>query len=224
MAKDNKGKFQFVFLNLEGDEETIQEAVRQAGVILNRGMSPSQPPRTLIAVPVPQPKALENGSQNGANAQGELVYEIVDEESTSTNGDASGSSAASAAAKPKRERKAPRTPALLKGFDPNAAEVSLENFASQKDTSNASTQFNKYLVIAAWFKKYKEVDEISNSHIYTCFQLLKWTAPDNMSQPFWDMKGKHSYFEKGSKNGAWAITIIGLNEVDKMAAKSNTEE
>lgn len=220
MAKDSKGKFQFVFLNLEGDEETIQEAVRQAGVILNRGMSPSQPPRTLIAVPVQTPKALENGGQNGASTYTEQVYEIVDDES-SDNGDASAKTSATVAAKPKREKKAPRTPALLKGFDPNAADVSLENFVNQKDTS---TQFNKYLVIAAWFKKYKEVDEISTSHIYTCYQLLKWPAPDNMNQPFWDMKKLRSYFESGSKTGLWAITIVGLNEVDKMANNSNSEE
>lgn len=218
MAKDSKdGKFQFVFLNLEGDQETLQEALRQAGVLLNRGMNTPQQTRTLIAVPVPAQKAIGDGQQNGAAT--EQVYEVVEEETPATNGDTP--APASTAAKPPRKRKAPRAPSLLKDFDPNAAEVSLENFVKQKDIS---TNFNKYLVIAAWFKKYKEVEEIGTSHIYTCYQLLKWTAPDEMGQPFRDMKKHHSYFENGSKNGLWQITIIGLNEVDKMTPKGSTEE
>src|SRR5438067_10612721 len=150
MAKDNSpGKFQFVFLNLEADQETIQEAVRQAGMILNRGMNTPQQPRTLIAVPV-SPRELPTVGQNGAaneNATEQQIYEVVEEAHQGNGTEATVASVGAPVAKQERKKKAPRTPALLKDFDPNVAEVSLEDFAKQKDTS---TQTNKYLVIAAW--------------------------------------------------------------------------
>lgn len=219
MAKDSKeGKFQFVFLNLEGDQETIQEAIRQAGVIMNRGMNNPQQPRTLIAVPVQQPKALANGNGETPDQQ---FFEVMEEETPVVDAEVVSGVNSPAAAKPTRQRRAARAPEYMKDLDPNDAEVSLEAFANQKGVSKDSTQFNQYLLIGAWFSKYKEVKEIGPSHVYTCYQLLNWTAPDNIRQPFSDMKKLHHYFEPSpKKNGLWEITIKGLNEVGKWEAKS----
>ncbi len=222
MGKENsKGKFQFVFLNLEGDEETIQEAVRQAGVILNRGMAPPPPTRTLIAVPVQSQKELTAGNQNGS-MPAEQVFEVVEAESQSANdGVTTNATLPAAGAKQERKKRVPRTPKFLDGFDQSEADVSLEEFAKQKDTSS---HYTRYLVIATWFKNHykKATDEISTSHIYTCYKLLGWQAPDDMGLIFRAMKAKHDYFDNGSKNGLWKIKIYGLNTVDKMTAK--TEE
>jgi hypothetical protein len=215
MANEKKrGKFQFVFLNLEGDDETLQEALRQAGVIMNRGMSSA--PRTLVAVPVPQ--ALPDGSGNGTATQ--QIYEVVDEGAQAVEAEATFTATAPSGMKAKSAKRPPRAPELLKDFDPSDAELSFSEYVKQKAIS---TNFNKYLVIGSWFKKYKQVDEISTSHIYTCYQLMKWSAPDEMGQPFRDMKRTHSYFDKGSKTGSWAITIIGLNEVDRMNSSNGAE-
>lgn len=217
MAKDKKtGKFQFVFVNLEGDDETIQEALRQVGGVLNRGMNPTT--RTLIAVPTQ--KVLADGNSGGSLQQ---VYEVVDEETPAIDTEATAfTSSTLTAPKPKKAKKAPPIPPLLKDFDPNSAEVSFVDFVNQKDIS---TDFNKYLVIAAWFKKYKDQDQITTSHIYTCYQLMKWKAPNDMGRPFRNMKQSRSYFEKGSGDNVWKITIIGLNEVDnKMKLKNNRED
>lgn len=218
--QDKEGKIQFVFVNVEGDQATLQEALRQVGGVLNRGMNPQQP-RTLITIPVPKnlSEGSQNGSENGDSA--EQVYEVKFDDAQDTSVENNGNTSSVKNDKTKRERKAPPTPALLKDFDHNDAEITLENFAKQKNTS---TQVNKYLIVAAWFKRYKEVDEISPSHIYTCFQLMKWQTPNDMGQPFRDMKKNSSYFENGSKNNIWKITIIGLNEVDKMKPNSGLGE
>lgn len=79
-------------------------------------------------------------------------------------------------------------------------------------------------MIAAWFHKYKDTEQISQSHIYTCYQLMKWKAPNNMGQIFRDMKHRNSYFEKGSENNVWKITIIGLNAVDQMNSNAVKED
>ena len=207
MGKDSKdGKFQFVFVNIEGDQDTLKEALRQVGTVLHHGLKPATPARTLIAVPVS--KAIGNGSTAVNNDQSD-VYEVLPEEPTAD--EIPVSPAAATAAKPKREKKAAKVPEVL-SFDPNDADVSMGDFFSQHDTSS---QFNKYLVIAAWFKRHKNVDEITVSHVYTCYQLMKWQAPDNMSQPFQDMKRLRSYFDKGGQGG-WCINIVGMNEVDRI--------
>src|SRR2546422_1283296 len=78
MAKENKdGKFQFVYVNVEGDQETLQEALRQVGTVLHHGIRPAAPSRTLIAVPVN--KALGNGPTTGKGNESE-VYEVLTEE------------------------------------------------------------------------------------------------------------------------------------------------
>lgn len=221
MAKESKdGKFQFVFVNIEGDQSTLQEALRQVGTVLHQGIRPPAPEKTLIAVPVS--KALPT-SGNGTNDDQMDLYEVVPEQ-TSNSDIETVSVSSSRSPKPKREKKAGKVPELLKGFDPNDAEIPMAEFFSQHDTSS---QFNKYLVIAAWFKRHyrKPTDEINASHIYTCYQLMKWQAPDNILQPFTDMKRLHSYFEKGSQ-GSWEISIVGINEVDRKrssqtAAKEN---
>jgi hypothetical protein len=206
------GKFQFVFVNIEGDQETLQEALRQVGTVLNHGLKPA-PTRTLIAVPAP--KTIGNGVHSENNTDSD-IYEVLPEEPTDKEPLTAGDTNSKAAAKPKREKKAGRVPELLKEFDPNAAEVSMNDFFNHHDTNS---QFNKYLVIAAWFKRYKNVDEITPSHIYTCYQLMKWQAPDNLSQPFNDMKRLRSYFER--TQSGWAITIVGMNELDRQRKEAN---
>lgn len=221
--QDKEGKIQFVFVNVEGDQETLQEALRQVGGVLNRGMNPPQP-RTLITVPVPKnlgegsQNGSENGSQNGESTQ--QVYEVKFDDGEENPAEGSNTSSP-AGDKPKRERKVPRTPAILKDFDPSDAEMSLEDYAKQKNTS---TLVNKYLVVAAWFKKYKEVSEIDTSHIYTCFQLMKWDAPNDMGQAFRNIKTRYNYFDNGSKQNFWQINIVGLNEVDRMKSSNSSEE
>jgi hypothetical protein len=146
MSKVGKdGKFQFVFVNIEGDQETLQEALRQVGTVLNHGLKPV-PARTLIAVPAP--KTIGNGVNSENNTDSD-IYEVLPEEPTDKEPLTAGDTKSKTAAKPKREKKAGRVPELLKDFDPNAAEVAMNDFFNHHDTNS---QFNKYLAIAAWFK------------------------------------------------------------------------
>jgi hypothetical protein len=161
------------------------------------------------------PKTIGNGVNSENNTDSD-IYEVLPEEPTDKEPLTAGDTKSKTAAKPKREKKAGRVPELLKDFDPNAAEVAMNDFFNHHDTNS---QFNKYLAIAAWFKRYQNVDEITPSHIYTCYQLMKWQAPDNLSQPFNDMKRLRSYFER--TQGGWAISIVGMNELDRQRKDAN---
>lgn len=212
MAKDKKdGKFQFVFLNLEGDDDTIKEAVRQAGIILNRGLAQPAPPKVMLAVPVQ--KALGNGDQLPVQQD---LYELTSSNESDEVGEEVPQKSVD---KPKRPRKAQPTPEILRDF--NESDFSaFQRYVKQMDLPS---HFTKYLAIATWFKREKETDEISISHIYTIYQLSTWLAPENMGQTFRDMKSRENYFENGEKPGLWKINIVGLNAFDKMRLKSTEE-
>src|SRR5207248_2003557 len=144
---------------------------------------------------------------NGA-APTQQVFEVMEGEGQAIDVEATSAASASAAVKPARQRRAARAPEYMKDLDPNDAQVSLEAFANQKGVSKDSTQFNQYLLIGAWFHKYKDVKEIGPSHVFTCYEHLNWPTPGNFRQPFSDMKKLHHYFEPSpKKNGLWEITI-----------------
>lgn len=199
MAKETKdGKIQFVFVNVEGDQETLQETLRQIGTVLNRGMNPAMKKPLQVV----NSKALT--SPNGTDGNSEQVHDglaenVTDDEELFT-------------AKPKKKW-IPKTPSLLKDFDPDSGNVSFKDFVKQK---NPSTIQAKYLVVAGWFKDQSSVDEITTSHIFTCFKLMDWVPPDDMAQTFRNIKKTRQYFENGSQNGHWKISILGLNALAKM--------
>ena len=69
----------------------------------------------------------------------------------------------------------PRVPRKAKS--PNVLDVDLvtepsfESYAKQK---NPTSDSKRYLVVAAWFKLHRGVDEITADHVYTCFRKIKW--------------------------------------------------
>jgi hypothetical protein len=208
MAKEPKNAKMLVGY-IEGDQETVREALQQFGVAVGHVLNP-QNKKTVIAIP------LNGNTHSPAAAQGELQFYKVPEEETDDSDEELDVSDDSTKSK-KGTKRVPKTPEVLKDFDPNEGEVSLTEFASQKDVSGI---FKKYLVVATFFKRYRDTIEISTSHIYTCFGCMGWDAPNDMSSIFRQMKKLHDYFRNGSQPGQWEITIIGLNEVDKMTAKA----
>ena len=205
MAKEStNGKIQFVFVNVEGDQSTLQEALKQVGNALNKGMS--QQPKYMVQ-PAPPAKQLGmNGQSEQPVFEAMLVEDEAEEEQETTQ-----------SPKPKRIKKPPKAPPLLKEEDLAPAQISFPEFAA---TLDVSTQYNKYLAVAYWFDKYLDVKEIGISHIYTCYQLMKWTSPTNLLQAFQNGKRNYSYFDNGSKNSYWILTLPGKNEVDKLMKKS----
>jgi hypothetical protein len=211
MARDTKDG-RIVFAYVEGDQATLQQALQQMGSVVSRGMAPQT--KTIIAVPV-NGKALPLGTEKNETQ----LYEVAGEEISETE-KIDGPSNISPSQKSKSAKRAPKVPDLLPDEDLISDEISFRDFASRK---NPSTQFDKYLVIAAWFKRYKKIEEITTRHIFSCYQLMHWSAPDDLLAPFRDMKRLHNYFSKGRAPRSWILTLVGSNEVDDMNRSAASE-
>ena len=76
----------------------------------------------------------------------------------------------------------------------------------------------KYLVIAAWFKRYGGKDSIDTNIIYNAYRTLGWQVLSDVAQPFQDgSKPRNGYFTTDKGSGNYAITTIGLQRVDDLA-------
>jgi hypothetical protein len=212
MAKEtNNGRI--VLAYIEGDQTTLQQALHQFGAVVSRGMNP--PSKTVVAIPI-KPQKTANGDTS-TNGSAKEYYEIVDNlETTKTPEEAT----IVPAGKAKTPRRASKVPDLLPDEDLMSDEISFRDYANKL---NPSSQFHKYLVIAAWFKRYKSTNEITIRHVYSCYQIMKWQSPDELSTPFRDMKRLHNYFSKGKDAKHWVLTLVGSNEVDDLTQSSAAE-
>jgi hypothetical protein len=209
MAKDDQADIEMTVIHFKtkSSNKTLEENVRAIANTLTKALAP---PTRVITVPPPPQLAGANG--NGAIPAGELIDDVDDYiDANSTDSKPAKQPRARAA------RKVPPTPNILNDLGLDEGEVTFKDFVKQKDISN---QNKKYLVVAAWFKKYKGIDEITPDHIFTCFQYMEWKYPIDMGKPFRNMKDTKSYFDNGEKPNHWAITIVGLNKVDQMKSVS----
>ena len=202
MAKEsNNGRI--VLAYIEGDQATLQQALHQFGAVVSRRLNPQ--PKMPIAAENLKALSSRTGHVGAEELDEDAAIELTEEISTVENG-----------GKPKKKR-IPKTPALLQDFDPDAGTIPFKDFVAQK---NPTTNVQKYLVVAGWFKD-RGVDETGPSHIFTCFPLAGWVPPDDMAQTFRDIAKRNHYFERGSARNQWKISIIGINELAKMPSTPN---
>jgi hypothetical protein len=208
MAKDDQADIEMTVIHFKtsSSNKTLEENVRAIANTLTRALAP---PTRVVTVQAPAQIAGHNG--NGAAA----VTGVVDEPADYIDVDADEKPAKQA--RQRGARKPPPTPNILNDLGLDDAEVTFKDFVQQKDISS---QNKKYLVVAAWLRKYKGVNEITPDHIFTCFQYMNWKYPNDMGKPFRNMKDTKSYFDNGEQPNHWAITIVGLNRVDQMKPKS----
>jgi hypothetical protein len=167
--------------------------------------------RALVAKPT-------NGSPSGAAAappvteepetpeQEVLAPEEEAEVPESTNGNGNSTP---------RQRKV-REPKFLTTIDLTAAKVKLPDFFKEKDPQNI---FEKYLVIAVWFKEQMATEEFDVDHIFTGFDHMGLRAqiPADPSQPLRYLKMKN-LLEQPSR-GKYKVTWNGSSAVAKMPEK-----
>jgi len=105
-----------------------------------------------------------------------------------------------------------RSPDILE-LDLDSRDVSFRRFCEIK---NPESDWEKYLVIASWLKKYHNVNSVTPAHVYTCYQFMGWQVPRDIPQPLRDMKSKKGWFSKGDERGAYTINHVGENKVKEM--------
>jgi hypothetical protein len=113
-----------------------------------------------------------------------------------------------------RAKRTLRTPKVV-ALDMNSP-VSLESFVQGKDVSS---QAKKYMVSAAWLKECRQIDAVTEDHIFTCFRFLGWsTGIPDFGQPLRDLKSKQQFFDKSDKG--YEINHLGLDFVRKLGGSN----
>lgn len=111
----------------------------------------------------------------------------------------------------------PRKPYIKKvqvlDLDLKSGDMPLAEFVREKGPSSLN---ERYLVIAYWFKHYRQTNKISANHVYTAYKKVGWgTDIKDMSQPFRDLKkgGRGSL-----EGGEFVINHLGEDVVEKLGA------
>ncbi len=169
-----------------------------AAALQNAIKSPSQ---------VAAPKRLSSVSpQSNSSVELNAETEVLEEETD----DIEAVDVTPAARAPRPRRSTPKMPGVV-DIDMNAP-VSLADFSQGKD---AGSQAKKYLIAAAWLKEHRNIDAVTDAHMYTCFKSMGWsTGIPDFWQPLRDLKAKHRYFEKSDKG--YEINHLGLDAVKKL--------
>ena len=198
-----KVKLRLIEFEVEGGNSAILESLRTMATALSR----QQPvARTLAPTPnMSHAEKLPEPSPQGvidfglaADASPEPIEKLA-EGSMSTP-------------RSRAPRKPPVAPKLI-DMKIDAGKPPLAEFVQLAGPPD--TDWSRYLTIAYWLKlnATPSVEAVTASHIYTCYRLLSWTPPNDVSMPLRDMSRKKQWFKK--ETAGYVITLVGENEVRK---------
>ena len=203
MAKEDKAKVKMTVIHFEteSDNVTLQENIRTISHTLTRALTNNH----RVILPAAQLTS-GNGSTEVAPETDET--DLVDE-------DTSTSLVGSQTAKKKGAARQYTTPQAI-DLDLISGDMPLKKFLEAK---NPDGDIKKYLAIAYWLRKYRNVEEITMHYAYTCYRHMGtgWQVPPDAAAPLRAMKRKqYGWMRTGSAKGAYAINHLGENEVEKM--------
>jgi hypothetical protein len=159
-----------------------------------------------------------NGSPNGVAAAPPVAEEpeTPEQDLLAPEEEETVPAAANSNGKSTPKQRKVREPKFLTAIDLTAATVKLSDFFKQKDPQNI---FEKYLVIAVWFKEQMATEEFDVNHIYTGFDHMGLRAqiPADPGQPLRYLKMKN-LVEQPSR-GKYKVTWNGSSAVAKMPEK-----
>ncbi len=151
---DDKGKIRVFLFELEGTNETMVESLKTITGALNSTFGGS---RKIVRLPANSDTVVNEAEEAEWTDE---IDDLVEAETIETNETKTPS-------RQKRQRSV-KTPSIV-DIDLQTGSPSLREFIEKKKPSDHS---KKYLVIAYWLKEYRNLEEITEAHIYTCYRFL----------------------------------------------------
>jgi hypothetical protein len=191
-------RIRFVMLEADVDNGNLSEF---ANTIAN-ALKGSSYQKALTPASNAHPKEHSNGESIEASVD-ESQDEVIDDD---------------ASPPPAKPSTKPRKPFVSKvkviELDLNSGDMPFEKYVAERAPEQL---ISKFLVIAVWLKEFRQVDEITADHAYTCFKKVGWGVVSDMTQPFRDLKkgGRGDY-----ENGKFKVNHIGVDVVIKMNRSS----
>ena len=195
------GAMTFMMFTLRGDGATMQQGFRTMAETIERVAPGSRisTPRGSLAPALPSRTDMVVDDERAIDGPDENPVLVP----TSNSNNGSG---------PKAPKKPPKSPTVLPDLDCKVGYPPLADLFAKHPVEGTN---KRYLVIADWLKKNKELDEVSMDHIHAGFRAMGWNTPDDAGSPLRSML-KAGWFGKGSKRGFFKINHIGEGEVMKI--------
>ena len=204
---NSKGKITVVMFQLEGDDVTLQDAIK----VFGQGMEKLASPAPIIyqrMLPVSgSMKAKTLPLINDESEEEPLESEHSEPEEEAEEVEAGPPDSA----KPKKHR-IMKALAPLKGVDWDS-EMPFREYCQQKRPTNNQ---EKYLVVGGWFKNHRQDEFLTPAHIVAAFDFMDWAKPEDIGQIFRHIKHAKEWFDKGSKQNQWILGQRGINQLDRM--------
>lgn len=208
-AGGGKGKMTVVMFQLEGNDETLRDAIRVMGHGIEK-LSPSAPVYRLIQAPK-QTRA--DGALPPDGEGGAFEPEVLGPEESGDE-DAPPPSSQGANADKARTRRILKAVPAVKGIDWETG-TSWKEYATQKKPEGNSQRF---VAVAGWFRNVRSIEVITPGHIVAAFDVMDWPKPENIANTFAQLKQKRSgeLFDKGEKTNEWVLSQRGVNLLDRL--------
>jgi hypothetical protein len=193
-------RIRFIMLEADGDAADLHQIAQAISQAVRPAVIHHAPP-ALPALPQPVPA---NGTQRSLESpqQPQAAFDFEEPEPVAASIPTRKSS-------PKKRKL--RTPEVL-DLDLTSGEVPFTAYYQER---NPTDHIKRYLVIAAWFKQYRQTDEISVDHIYTCYRILNLNVVDDVGSIFRGGKSR-GWFHSGEQSGWYAINHVGINQVNNL--------
>ncbi len=203
MGKEDRAKIRMTVIHFETESSnaTLEENVKAISQTLTKALS--QPQRIIHHTSANSPSVLSD-----LNSSEPILEENEEIEAEELGPGSNGTKKTGAA-------RQYRTPKVL-NIELSDGEVPLKRFLEDK---NPDGDIKRYLAIAFWLKKYRNIPEISADHTYTCYRHMGtgWPFPSDPTAAFRTMKRKnYGWMTSGAGKGTYSINHIGENEVNKM--------
>jgi hypothetical protein len=214
MARDDKGssdkgkvRVRVIDFEMEGSNQTLRESIKEIVGAVGKGTV------QVVRLPAALPSGKNRGANSGDSADEEVDLGVADEEDEGADQDES------------QQESRPRKPRRVKALkivqvDLVGGEMPLKTFlASAPDALE-----KRYILIAYWFKKYRDIAVVNPEHIYTAYMAMNWTTmPRDPAKPFRNAK-EDGAFEKAEGESAFAITHIGEMKAVDILNKNKSGE
>lgn len=188
------GKLTVMVFQLEGADGTLQEGLRDISEALRNVLAHRTGTRTLPASTAAQLAAPVDNLESPADEDAAATTEATTGATTQTR------------------VRGFRSPQIV-DIDLKSGDEPLEAFLSAHDPQEVKT---RYLLVAYWLKKHRQLEEVTPDHIHTCFRHMGWETPRHAAQPLRDMKSKDQWFHKGQARGAYQLNHVGENAADRI--------
>jgi hypothetical protein len=212
VSGSGKGKMTVVMFQLEGNDETLRDAIKVLGHGIDK-LSPGAPVYKLIQAP-------PGGGGNGALPAGAEEEESLDAGVLDSGElDTDDSSLQSNSGNKPRKKYISKAIVAVKDIDWDS-DISWRNYAAQKKPEGNPSRF---VAVAGWFKSQRSVDVITPGHIVAAFDVMDWQKPENIPNTFAVLKGKRSgeLFNKGEKANEWVLSQRGVNALDRLGKEKS---